>query len=127
MDLELDERTIAADERLLAEVWINLIDNAIKFSPDGGRVEIFALDKGERLSVRIINEGKEIPVEKRERLFTKFYQADEAHQSYGSGIGLAIVKRVVDLHMGEVVVDCEDGKVIFTVTLPKSHIAAPAQ
>ncbi len=126
LSLELDEHTVVGDERLLAEVWINLIDNAVKFSPDGGRVEILAEDKGDSLSIRVINEGEEIPEEKRERLFNKFYQADEVHLSEGSGIGLAIVKRAVDLHKGRVLVECEGGRIIFTVTLPKTQLEAPS-
>ena len=125
VDLELDEYMIVGDENLLAEVWMNLLDNAIKFSPDGERVEINVNDNGRTLAIRVVNIGEEIPEEKRERLFAKFYQADEAHQSIGSGIGLAIVRRAVELHGGRVGVECYDGKIAFEVTLPKEQMALP--
>lgn len=121
LDMELDEYMISGDEQLISEVWINLIDNAVKFSPEGGRVEISACDNGDVLKVRVTNEGEEIPKEKRERLFGKFYQADEAHASRGSGIGLAIVKRVLELHGATIEVLCEGGLITFLVTLPKKQ------
>ncbi len=119
LDMDLDEHIIEGDEELLEEVWINLIDNAVKFSPDGGRVEISVADQGDSLEIRVSNEGEEIPEEKRTRLFAKFYQADEAHATQGSGIGLAIVSRVLELHHAKVTVLCDYGRIIFVVTLPK--------
>jgi signal transduction histidine kinase len=71
------------------------------------------------MTVTITNTGKEIPPEQRGKIFHKFYQADESHASEGNGIGLAIVKRVVELHEGAVTADSENGKTTFTVVLPK--------
>ena len=62
--------------------------------------------------------GEEIPEDKREKIFNKFYQADESHAAEGNGVGLAVVKRIADLHGGSVSVDCSEGKTTFTVTLP---------
>lgn len=121
LDMELEEYMISAEQQLLEQVWINLIDNAVKFSADGGRVEIVVCDVGSSLEVRVSNEGEEIPPEKRERLFSKFYQADEAHTTQGSGIGLAIVRRVLELHGASVRVECAEGKITFVVTLPKKR------
>lgn len=121
LDMELDEYMISGDEQLLSEVWVNLIDNAIKFSPDGGRVEISVFDRDKALEVRVTNEGEEIPENKRERLFSKFYQADEAHASHGSGIGLAIVKRVLELHGATIEVICEGGLITFAINIPKKQ------
>ena len=61
----------------------------------------------------------EIPEKHRERIFQKFYQADESHATEGNGIGLAIVQKVVQLHNGYVTVDSCEGRTAFTVTLPK--------
>jgi len=116
---DFDEYEIEAAEELLKEVWINLIDNAIKFSPYGGRVGVSVSEAGGRITVSVSNTGEEIPPDKRERIFGKFYQADESHSQSGNGVGLAIVKRVVELHSGKVGVECRDGVNTFTVALPK--------
>ncbi len=117
--LNFREHTINADQELLAQVWINLIDNAVKFSPEKGTVEVNIKTDEDSIYVSVINSGKEIPPEKRERIFNKFYQADESHSSEGNGVGLAVVKRVVELHNGEVKVNCEHNMTMFTVKLPK--------
>lgn len=117
--LELDEYTIVAGEELLKQVWINLIDNAIKFSNDEGAISIHAVEKKETLSISITNYGFDIPKDAMPRLFNKFYQADASHSSEGNGIGLAIVKKIIDLHSGSIKVESKDSTVTFTVTVPK--------
>ena len=121
LDIQLDfeEYDIEANEELLKQVWINLADNAIKFSPKGGAVSFDIIDREDRLTVQISNEGEEISPERIRKIWNKFYQADESHAHEGNGIGLAIVKRITELHKGEAAVECRDGKVIFSVTLPK--------
>jgi signal transduction histidine kinase len=108
-----------ANEEFLKQVWINLTDNAIKFAPAGGTVMIEITDNKDHFSVSVGNTGSEIPKEERERIFNKFYQADRSHATEGNGVGLAIVKRIVDLHGGEIEVDSADGVTTFTVVLPK--------
>ena len=117
-DLRLEECKIEASEELLSEVWINLIDNAVKFSPRRGRVSLSSKKEGRAITVTVQNESPAIPEGKLEKLFAKFYQADESHATQGNGIGLAIVKRVVELHGGRVTVACEGGEIAFSVTLP---------
>lgn len=117
--LDFDEIEIGANEQLLKEVWLNLIDNAIKFSPDCGEIEIKATATSNRVSVSVTNSGSEIPDEVREKIFLKFYQGDESHSAEGSGVGLAVVKKVVELHRGSVDVKSENGKTTFTVGLPR--------
>ncbi|MBQ9112439.1 MAG: HAMP domain-containing histidine kinase [Clostridia bacterium] len=121
LQLDFDEFEIEANEELLKEVWINLIDNAVKFVPRCGTVELEVTDIGDHLCVKISNTGSEIPPEKQEKIFNKFYQADESHATQGNGIGLAIVKRIVELHKGEVSVNSGNGMTAFTVTLPKQQ------
>ena len=112
---------ISANEELLKHVWINLIDNAVKFSPENGSI-VFDLGQDSLyLYVLITNSGKTIPPEVQKKIFNKFYQADESHSSQGNGIGLAIVKRVTELHNGSVKVSSRDGVTSFTVTLPKNQ------
>ncbi len=117
--LDFDEYLIEANEELLKQVWINLIDNAVKFVPRCGTVALDIRESGERISVTVSNTGKDIAPDKIEKIFNKFYQADESHAGEGNGIGLAIVKRIVDLHGGEVLVQSGNGMTTFTVVLPK--------
>lgn len=119
--LDFEEYTIEANEELLKQVWINLIDNAIKFSPEYGTIEIRIKENAEIISVSVMNTGVEIPVEIQKRIFNKFYQADESHSSEGNGVGLAIVKSVVGLHKGTVFVKSECSSAIFTVALPRTQ------
>ena len=120
MDLQFNEYLIKANEELLKQVWINLLDNAIKFSPNNDTVSINIKKKDDDLQVSIANHGKEIPKESIDRIFNKFYQADESHSSLGNGIGLAVVKKICQLHNGEVSVVSENGTTTFTVILPNN-------
>lgn len=117
-DLNFEEHTICASEDLLKQVWSNLIDNAIKFSPEGGTVEIHIRRNTSSIAVSILNTGEEIAPENQKRIFNKFYQADSSHSSEGNGIGLAIVKQIVSLHKGAVSVQSADHRTTFTVELP---------
>ena len=117
--LEFPEYMINASEELLKQVWINLLDNAIKFSPEKSVITVSILELPSQMQVAISNFGPTISEEKQQRIFRKFYQADESHASSGSGVGLAIVKRVVELHSGTVVVESHDGSTTFTVILPR--------
>lgn len=119
LDLQFGEQLISANEELLKQVWINLLDNAVKFSPPGGQITVALTDLGQKIAVAVSNGGKEIPPDRIAHIFNKFYQADESHATEGNGIGLAIVKKVCQLHRGQVSVVSENGKTTFTVTLPK--------
>ncbi len=117
-NIDFSEHTITAGEELLMQLWINLIDNAIKFSPDSSTISIDIFDNTEKISVSITS-CSTIPEEQLHLIFNKFYQADVSHSSEGSGIGLALVKRITDLHNGTVTVESSD-TTTFTVTLPKN-------
>lgn len=117
--IEFDEHMIMGNEELLKHVWINLLDNAIKFSPEGGTVEITIREQTDALAVTVANHGSEIPAQQLSKIFNKFYQADESHSTEGNGIGLALVKKITQLHEGEVSVISENGVTAFTVVLPK--------
>lgn len=119
LHLDFDEYYIEANEEMLKQVWINLLDNAIKFSREGGEVGIVIEDRKDSLAVSVSNEGEPIPEELHRTIFGKFYQADESHASEGNGIGLAIVKHIVDLHGGRVGVECADGLITFEVVFSK--------
>ena len=123
IDLRIDfeEHIIEANEELLKQVWINLIDNAVKFVPEKGIIELKISEDNNSLCVAISNTGNTIPPEKLTKIFNKFYQADESHATEGNGIGLAIVKKIVDLHGGGVTAVSENDLTVFSVVLPKTH------
>ena len=120
--LEFDEYDIEASEELLKQVWINLIDNAIKFSQNGNTILISTSHKDKELSISITNYGTSLSVEKFSKIFNKFYQGDESHSTEGNGIGLSIVQKIVKLHNSRVTVDSADNSVTFSVYFPDSII-----
>lgn len=119
LQLEFGEHTIRANEEQLKQVWINLLDNAIKFAPEGHTVQVSITEQGNKLTVSVRNTGSEIAPEHQKKIFHKFYQADESHSTQGNGVGLAIVKRITELHGGQVRVSSAKDVTTFTVELPK--------
>lgn len=119
IQLDLEEYTICANEELLKQVWINLLDNAIKFSPRYEAVSIKIHEDNESLHIKITNTGCEIRAEDKDKIWNKFYQSDPSRSTEGNGIGLAIVSRIVKLHNGQRLVESENGRVSFTIILPK--------
>lgn len=116
--MEFGEISITANEEMLKEVWINLLDNAIKFSPQCGEIRLDIHRTESAIRVSVTNFGSEIPAASHQRIFDKFYQVDKSHAGKGNGIGLAIVKRVAELHGGRVSVSSGNGVTTFTVELP---------
>jgi len=119
LQLDFDEFYVHGNEELLKQVWINLLDNAIKFSPQGELIKIDIKEKDNNIIVSFANTGSEIPASSQRHIFNKFYQADESHSSQGNGLGLAIVKKIIDLHKGNICVISGNKKTIFLVTLQK--------
>jgi len=119
--LLFDEHRIQASEDLMREVWINLLHNAIKYSPYLGEIKVEIDPRPERVQVHITNYGITIPKQKQERVFDKFYQVDESHAGEGNGVGLAIVQKIVQLHRGSVSVYSEEDVTAFTVSLPQQQ------
>lgn len=115
--IDMEEIEICANEELLKQVWINLIDNAVKFSPENSQIQIHAHCSSDRITLFIKNQGT-IAQESLTKIFNRFYQADESHTGEGNGVGLAIVKRIVTLHNGTVSVKSQNGVTEFSVTLP---------
>lgn len=117
--LEFGEHDIRGNEELLKQVWINLLDNAVKFAPHGHTVQVEMEELERSICVTVRNTGSRIPVQKQPLVFNKFYQAEESHTAAGNGVGLAVVKRVVELHGGRVSVSSGEDETAFRVTLPK--------
>lgn len=119
-DAELDEISIHASEGLLSHVWSNLIGNAIKFSPEGGKIELHLLCQKECVVFTVRDYGCGMSESVQERIFEKFFQGDPSHKANGHGLGLPMVKRIVELSEGVIEVESEEGKgTIFRVILPK--------
>ena len=108
--LKSEEITIVEDADLIMEIWINLLNNAVKYTDENGKIEIDVTEEDEFVKVEIKDNGIGIPKDKQERVFEKFYQAEKSHSYDGSGLGLAIVKRIVDLTEGKIELQSEVGK-----------------
>lgn len=118
LDVEFEEYDVYANEEMLKQVWINLFDNAVKFTPDGGTITVRIEGLSHGIKAVFSNTGADISPEKLSKIFRKFYQTDESHASSGNGIGLAIVKKIIELHNGKIEVRSENGLTSFTVTIP---------
>ncbi len=111
---------IHADRELISLVWNNLLSNAFKFTPSGGCVSLSLAQDAENAVVRLRDTGCGMSAETGAHIFEKFYQGDSSHATRGNGLGLALVKRVVDIIHGEISVESELGKgTVFTVTMRK--------
>jgi signal transduction histidine kinase len=120
------ELMLKADPDLIRRVVENLLDNAIRYTPSGGRVSLALVDLGEALCVSVADGGPGIPEEERARIFEKYAQLerkdDKAQKRFGRGIGLSFVKMVVDAHGGQIrVLDNAPRGARFEVVLPKGR------
>ncbi|WP_303871083.1 HAMP domain-containing sensor histidine kinase [Acetobacterium wieringae] len=117
-DADLEEVTITTDESLLEIVWNNLLTNAIKFTSKDGSVKIELRKEDRQAIVKVSDSGCGMSEETCRRIFDRFYQGDTSHFEEGNGLGLALVKRVVDLVDGTITAESELGKgTTFTVNL----------
>ncbi len=117
-DVDLESVIYEGNESLLQHVWNNLIDNAVKFSSDGELIVIRLKKKNEKAVFIIEDEGPGIPEEYQQKIYNKFYQADDSRKQQGNGLGLALVKKIIDLYQGEIKVENLPQKGCrFTVTL----------
>lgn len=122
IDLELDELRIMGDEDKLIQVWNNLLSNSIKFTDPGGFIRMEAKMNRDRITVSIADSGQGIPEEEWTHIFKPFYKVDKSRtrKVAGSGIGLSIVRRVIDLHDGDIQASSQPGQgTTFTVSLPR--------
>ena len=101
---------ISSDRELWSIVWNNLLSNALKFTPEGGSVSVSLSDAGESVVFSVEDTGCGISREMGSRIFDKFYQGDTSHATEGNGLGLALVKRIIDISGSEIAVESEQGK-----------------
>lgn len=102
LNIDLQTTTVNASEDLLMQVWLNLIGNAIKFSPDGGDIDITISSHNGQMIFKIVNYGDLLTEEEIRHIFDKFYQGDKSRNREGNGLGLSIVQRIIHLHGGEI-------------------------
>ena len=121
LEADLSKTTYLGDEDLLSQVWVNLLHNAVKFTPERGRIDISLTSADKSLSIKITDTGVGIAPDDQIHIFERFYKADKARDRSlgGNGLGLPLVKKIVELHGGSVMVESEIGKgTAFTVSLP---------
>ncbi len=110
-----------SDDELLSLVWNNLFSNALKFTERGGTVSVSLKPEGAYAVVKVSDTGCGISPETGRHIFEKFYQGDTSHATQGNGLGLALVKRVVDIIGGDISVESEVGKgSVFTVKIRRA-------
>ena len=116
-----DDVRIKSDPELLSLVWNNLISNAVKFTPEGGTINVSLKTEGSQVTVSVSDTGCGINPETGKHIFEKFYQGDTSHATQGNGLGLALVKRVVDILQGEISVQSTPGQgSTFTVRIRRN-------
>ncbi|MGH2756485.1 MAG: sensor histidine kinase [Actinomycetota bacterium] len=115
---------VVCDPPLISRAVHNLIDNAVKFSPEDSEIEIVIHDLGHKVAIDVIDRGIGISIEEQRRIFDRFYQVDSSmtRKAYGTGVGLNIALELVRMHRGDLEVDSEPGKGSrFRMTLPKEQ------
>jgi heavy metal sensor kinase len=112
--------TILADKIKLSQVISNLLDNAMKFTPPNGRIDLSVVRKSNDIELRVKDNGKGIPEDKTDRVFDRFYQVDTSRSNQkGTGLGLQICKRIIEAHKGRIKVEKNKGEgVTFIVLIP---------
>ncbi|CAG9614362.1 Heme sensor protein HssS [Bacillus rhizoplanae] len=123
IELDVPSIQVCGDENLLHQVWTNLLTNSIKFTESGGTISFYGEEKETELYFSISDTGLGMSEEEIEKVFERFYKVDEARNRTieGSGLGLSIVKKIVDLHEGTITVHSIKGEgTTFTIQLPKA-------
>ena len=120
LDVDLEDISYFGNEKLLCHVWSNLISNAVKFGPEGGTVRVRLYRHRKELVFTVDDEGPGLSEESSAHIFDKFFQADSSHKEEGNGLGLTLVKKILDIERGDIYAEnLEDGGCRFTVLLQK--------
>lgn len=121
MDIQLENVTLVADEDLMNQVWMNLLSNSIKFTPNGGMLRMHITKQNNTVMISISDSGIGMTEEDQEHIFERFFKSDKSRTETngGSGLGLSIVKKIIDMHHGTISVQSMLGKgTVFVTTLP---------
>jgi len=125
LNVDLPEINYYGNEDLLAQVWSNILDNAVKFTGLNGTITVHLHFEGQMIIVKIADNGIGMDAATQKRAFERFYQGDPAHSDQGHGLGLALVKQVLEVLGASIAIDSELGVgTVFTVLLPQSPIAS---
>lgn len=120
-DIDMQEIQYTTNAEMLSQVWVNIIGNAIKFSPEGSSIRVKLFKEGDVITAEITDRGIGMDQQTISHIFERFYQGDRAHASEGNGLGLPLVKRIVELCNGNIRVESQYGKgTNFIVTLPEN-------
>lgn len=120
VEVDIEDMPIRADAELMTLVWNNLLSNAVKFTQPGGKIGLSLAEQDGFAVVKVSDTGCGMTKEVGAHIFEKFYQGDASHATQGNGLGLALVKRVMDIVQGEITVESRVGKgTVFTVKLPR--------
>lgn len=121
-DIEMPKVLFYGNEQLLDQVWVNILDNAIKHSPAGAEIRISLHTTETSCVVTIADVGEGMTEDVQKHIFEKFYQGDSSRKAEGNGLGLALVKRIVDLCGGSIMVkSAPDCGTVLTVKLPEQR------
>ena len=121
---DTEEKEISCDKLEIERCIVNLLGNAVKFTPEGGLIEVLIQDLKDKVKISVKDSGIGIPEEKQSMIFDKFNQVidDSSKQKNGSGLGLTITKHLIDLHGGEIYVESKVGEGSeFIIILPVNN------
>ena len=122
-DMELPRQTYDGSASLLEQVWINLIEQRNQTFTEGSSIHIAICEISGMITVSISDDGDGMTEEVEKHIFEKFYQGDKSHKAEGNGLGLALVKRIIDLCKGDITVESAPGKgSMFIISCPNIHI-----
>ena len=121
IDADFGECTVKSNDELLSRVFINVLDNAIKYSRENGKVGVYVTESDEKISVTIADDGIGMDEETKRRMFDKYFRADKSRNTRGNGLGLATVKKIAELLELKIKVDSKTDKgTKFTIEIPSS-------
>ncbi len=111
LETDIDDSIVAkGDSELLSLVWHNLFSNAFKFTPEGGKVSVSLKKNGGLCQIKVSDSGCGMSEETKKHIFEKFYQGDTSHAQKGNGLGLTLVKRILDITGGKIQVQSQEGQ-----------------
>lgn len=121
IDADFGECTVKSNDELLSRVFINVLDNAIKYSRENGKVGVYVTESDEKISVTIADDGIGMDEETKRRMFDKYFRADKSRNTRGNGLGLATVKKIAELLELKIKVDSKTDKgTKFTIEIPSA-------
>ena len=116
---DLDSAIYYGNKEMMQHLWLNLLDNAIKYTPNGGDITVSVTQINDAITVKITDTGIGMNEQTKRFLFDPYFQGDSSHSQQGLGLGLSIAKRIVELCGGTIIVDSEETVgTTFTITLP---------